>query len=254
MTQRLQKILAEAGYGSRRGCEEFIVQGRVCVNGKQVRDLGTRADELRDAITLDGERVKSEKKVYYVLNKPQGYLCTHSDERGRRTIYDLLRRVPQRLYTVGRLDVDAEGLLLLTNDGDFSHRVAHPRAHVGKTYRVCVERALSPKTRTALDRGIFLDGRKTLPSRVLKQERWGRGEIVTIRIVEGRKHQIKKMFLAVGCPVKRLKRIAIGELRLGALPVGRYRRLGMEELDRIFEGGKAKRAVYRKSPHGRERR
>lgn len=236
MTQRLQKILAEAGFGSRRACEEFIVQGRVCVNGKQVRDLGARADALRDSIVLDGERVRSEKKVYYVLNKPRGYLCTHSDERGRRTIYDLLRRVPQRLYTVGRLDADAEGLLLLTNDGDFSHRIAHPRTHVGKTYRVCVERALSPKTRAVFERGIFLDGKKTLPSRILKQERWGRGEIVTIRITEGRKHQIKRMFLAVGCPVKQLMRIAIGELKLGDLPVGRYRCLGPEELNRIFEG------------------
>lgn len=236
MTQRLQKILAEAGHGSRRACEELIVQGRVFVNGKQVRDLGARADALRDTITLDGERVRSEKRVYYVLNKPRGYICTHSAGEGRRTIYDLLRRVPQRLYTVGRLDVDAEGLLLLTNDGDFSHRVAHPRAHVGKTYRVCVERALSPKARTILERGIILDGRKTLPSRVLKQERRGSGEIVTIWIMEGRKHQIKRMFLAVGCPVKWLTRIAIGELRLGTLPVGRYRCLGRAELEKIFEG------------------
>jgi 23S rRNA pseudouridine2605 synthase len=249
MTQRLQKILAEAGYGSRRACEEFIVQGRVCVNGKRVRDLGTCADALRDKITLDGERVRSEKKVYYVLNKPRGYLCTRSDERGRRTIYDLLRRVPQRLYTVGRLDADAEGLLLLTNDGDFSHRVAHPRAHVGKTYRVCVERALTPQARTVLERGMFLDGRKTLPARVLKRERRGRGEIVTIRIMEGRKHQIKRMLLAVGCPVKQLKRIAIGELKLGALPVGRYRRLGREEVERIFEVSSPQRRRVR-APKG----
>ncbi len=253
MTQRLQKILAEAGYGSRRACEELIVQGRVCVNGKQVRDLGTRADVLRDAITLDGERVRSEKKVYYILNKPRGYLCTHSDERGRRTIYDLLSRVPQRLYTVGRLDSDAEGLLLLTNDGDFSHRVAHPRAHVGKTYRVYVERALSPRARAVLERGIFLDGKKTLPSRVLRLERRGSGEIVTIRIAEGRKHQIKRMFLAVGSPVKRLSRIAIGELKLGVLPVGRYRCLGSEELNRIFEGGGVERATFRKGPRGGNR-
>jgi len=235
MMQRLQKILADAGIGSRRACEELIVQGRVCVNGMRVGDLGVRADALRDTITLDGERVRPEKKVYCVLNKPRGYLCTRSDERGRRTIYDLLRRVPQRLYTVGRLDADAEGLLLLTNDGDFAHRVAHPRGVIGKTYQVYIERTLSPRAREVFERGVFLDGRKTLPASVVKRERLGRGELVTIRITEGRKRQLKRMFLAVGCPVKRLRRISIGGLKLGALPVGRYRFLGTEELDKIFE-------------------
>ena len=235
MMQRLQKILAEAGYGSRRACEELIVQGRVCVNGMRVSDIGTRADASQDTITLDAERVRLEKKVYCALNKPRGYLCTNSDERGRRTIFDLLRRVPQRLYAVGRLDLDAEGLVVLTNDGDFTHRVAHPRGGVGKTYQVCIERPLSPKAREVLERGVFLDGRKTLPASVLKRERSGRGEMITIRIREGRKRQLKRMFLAVGCPVKRLRRIAIGELKLGALPVGGYRFLGEEELDKLFE-------------------
>jgi 23S rRNA pseudouridine2605 synthase len=239
MMQRLQKILAEAGYGSRRACEELIAQGRVSVNGIRVSGLGTRADASRDTITLDGERVRLEKKVYCVLNKPRGYLCTSSDERGRRTIFDLLRRVPQRLYAVGRLDLDAEGLLVLTNDGDFAHRVAHPRGGIGKTYQVCIERTLSPKARGILERGVFLDGRKTLPAGVLKRERSGRGEMITIRIWEGRKRQLKRMFLAVGCPVKRLRRIAIGELKLGALPVGRYRVLGREEVDKMFEHGRS---------------
>ncbi len=243
MMQRLQKILADAGIGSRRACEEFILQGRVCVNGMRAGDLGARADALRDKITLDGEPVRPEKKVYCVLNKPRGYLCTRSDERGRRTIYDLLRRVPQRLYTVGRLDADVEGLLLLTNDGDFAHRVAHPRGVVGKTYQVCIRQTLSPKAKGLLERGVFLDGRKTLPARVLNRERWGRGQMVTIRISEGRKHQVKRMFLSVGCPVKQLRRVSIGGLRIGALPVGRYRFLGADELEKVFE--------QRGSPGGR---
>ncbi|MCX6356542.1 MAG: pseudouridine synthase [Candidatus Aureabacteria bacterium] len=233
MNQRLQKILAEAGYGSRRACETFIREERVRVNGA-VAVLGSRADAHSDIITVDGEAVTVPDKIYLMLNKPCGYLCTSSDERGRRTVHDLLARIPLRLYTIGRLDRDAEGLLLLTNDGDFAQRIAHPRAKVGKTYELFIKGSLAEKSRKAIQRGIILDGRRTLPARITGVARHREGDQVTIEIREGRNRQLKRMFLAVGCPVKRLRRIAVGGLALGDLPVGRYRFLKSEELDTIF--------------------
>ncbi len=234
MRQRLQKILAQAGCGSRRSCEKLIVEGRVCVNGRPVTKLGSTADVEKDDITLDGERIKTERKVYIAINKPSGYLCTSSDPWGRKKVNDLLGRVSQRVYTIGRLDRDAEGLVILTNDGGFAHRVAHPRAKVDKTYEVQIKGRLSQKAIKRLESGLWLDGKKTLPSKIAKVSQKRNGDRVIIKISEGRKRQLKRMFLVVGCQVKSLKRIAIGGLRLGNLPVGGYKFLKKVELERIF--------------------
>jgi len=234
MRQRLQRILAASGVASRRASEELIRQGRVSVNGVPVTKLGAGADPDMDTITVDGEKIKSEKKIYLMLNKPPGYLCTSSDELGRSTVHDLIPLLSQRLFTVGRLDRDAEGLLILTNDGDFALRAAHPRAKVGKRYRVYFEGRLTAKGKKGLEHGIVLDGKRTLPARVISARRLRGGGEAIVEIREGRKRQIKRMFLAIGCPVKRLKRISIGRLALGALPAGRYRFLTPRELDMIF--------------------
>lgn len=236
MEQRLQKILADAGIGSRRACEKLVVEGRVSVNRVAVTQLGARADAERDIIAVDGERVHPARKIYLMLNKPPGFLCTSRDERGRRTVHDLLKGVRARLYTVGRLDADAEGLLLLTNDGEFAQRVAHPGGTVGKTYQVDIRGALNPKGRKGLERGIVLDGRRTLPSAILREDTLKDGQRVVLRIREGRNRQIKRMFLAVGCPVKRLRRIAIGGLVLGGLPVGACRPLERSDMEKLFAG------------------
>lgn len=236
MQQRLQKILADAGYGSRRSCERLIADGRVSVNGIPVTRQGSRADPLRDAVSVDGERIRIREKVYVLLNKPRGYICTSRDERGRKTVHELLGGAAGRLFTVGRLDRDAEGLLLLTNDGDFAQRVAHPRAKVGKTYVLEVRGKLSPAARARIQRGVWIDGRMTLPCEILNVRPIGAGERITIRIREGRKRQLKRMFSTVGCPVKRLQRVAIGGLKLGGLAEGKWRKISRTEADKAFSG------------------
>ncbi len=236
MKQRLQKVLADAGLGSRRGCETLIVEGRVSVNRRVVAELGAKADPDRDVVAVDGERIRPARRVYLMLNKPPGFLCTSRDEKGRRTVHRLLKGLHERVYTVGRLDADAEGLLLLTNDGDFAQRVAHPGGTVGKTYQAEIRGALNPKSRTGIERGIVLDGRRTLPAEILREDPVDGGTRVLLRIREGRNRQVKRMFLAVGCPVRRLRRIAIGGLVLGDLPRGAYRRLERRDIEKLFAG------------------
>ncbi|MCX6355379.1 MAG: pseudouridine synthase [Candidatus Aureabacteria bacterium] len=234
MKQRLQKILAGAGVGSRRACEQLIREGRVRVNGITVTKLGSGADPAADTIIVDGERITTEKKIYLMLHKPPGYVCSRSDESDRPTVYDLLMPVSQRLFTIGRLDRDAEGLILLTNDGDFALRAAHPRGKVGKIYQVYFKGQLSSQGRKGLERGIVLDGKRTLPAKILSAKRFRDGGVMAIEIREGKKRQVKRMFLAVGCPVQRLRRVAIGNLTLGDLRPGKYRFLAQWELDKIF--------------------
>ena len=213
----------------------MIREGRVCVNGVPITKLGSGADPAVDTLTVDGERVTTEKKIYLMLYKPPGCLCTRSDQSDRPTVYDLLMPVSQRLFTIGRLDRDAEGLILLTNDGEFALRAAHPRGKVGKIYQVCFKGQLSSKGRKGLERGIVLDGRRTLPAKIRSEKRFRDGGVATIEIREGRKRQVKRMFFAVGCPVTRLRRVAIGNLTLGDLRPGKYRFLTRWELDKIFE-------------------
>ena len=228
---RLQKILSQSGICSRRKAEEMISQGRVKVNGR-VAGLGDGAT-AKDVITVDGERVNySEKreKYYIMINKPRGYVTTMSDELDRKCVTDLLSDVPVRVYPVGRLDRNSEGLLLFTNDGKFANDIMHPSRHISKTYRVTVHSSVNEEQLAQLAEGVVIDGKKTLPAtvNVLTQET----ERVVLQIVirEGRNRQIRKMCEAVGLDVARLKRTAIGPVKLGMLKPGTYRELTSEEL------------------------
>lgn len=237
-SERLQKILARAGIESRRGAEELIRRGEVVVNGR-VAGLGDRADQERDSIKVRGKRLPAilEKK-YFLLNKPRGYITSRSDPEGRPTVFNLIAAGHRKgLFSVGRLDYHTEGLLLLTNDGDFAERVAHPRFRCSKTYEVKVKGIPDESALNRLRKGINLQGRITLPAKVHQKGR--SSETVqgnswwTVEISQGRTRQVREMFLRVRHPVQRLKRVAIGRLRDPDIPVGSYRRLSQREI-RIF--------------------
>jgi 23S rRNA pseudouridine2605 synthase len=234
--QRLQKILAAAGYGSRRACEEIIRQGRVQVNGRVVTEMGTKVDPHRDEIRVDGAPLsRPEEKVYLILHKPPGYISTVHDPWGRPTILDL---VPHRgrLYPVGRLDAESEGLLLLTNDGQLTHRLTHPRYEHEKEYLVLVDGHPSETVLSQLRRGVNLEEGRTAPAKVSRASRKEGLETppgaTWLRMVihEGRKRQIRRMCAAVGHPVQRLIRVRMGPLRLGTLKPGQWRRVTQREL------------------------
>lgn len=232
---RLHKFLAHAGIASRREAERLIQGGRVEVNGRTVSELGTSVDPARDTVRVDGRKVSdSGRRVVVLLFKPRGYISTASDPEGRPTVLDLVRAVPGRLYPVGRLDYNSEGLLILTNDGDLAHRLMHPRHHVPKTYRVKVKGNMPHTALSALRRGIVLDGRRTLPSRVApisaQNNSW-----LEIVLYEGRKNQVRRMFEAIGHPVLKLRRIAIGALRDRNLKPGEWRPLRPEEIRLLTE-------------------
>ena len=227
---RLQKILAASGVASRRKAEEMIAAGRVTVNGR-VAHVGDSALPGKDKVLLDGQPLgQSEKKLYLALHKPRGFVTTLHDERGRKCVAQLVEDVGERVYPVGRLDKDSEGLLLLTNDGDFANQVAHPKRHVAKTYRVTVRPSVTEDQLNQMSTGIVIEGRRTAPAkvRVLEQE-LGR-VVLEIVLYEGRNREIRKMCEALGLEVARLKRIAVGPVRLGMLPQGKYRELTKEEL------------------------
>jgi len=237
--QRLQKILAAAGYGSRRACEELIRQGRVQVNGQVVTELGTRVDPNLDEISVDGAPISGPvKKVYLILNKPPGYISTVHDPWGRPTILDLIPH-QGRLYPVGRLDAESEGLLLLTNDGRLTHRLTHPRYEREKEYLALLKGRPKDAVLSQLRRGVDLEEGRTAPamvSRVSRREGLETPPGTTwLRIVlhEGRKRQIRRMCAAVGHPVQRLIRVRMGPIELGDLPVGGYRPLSAKEVRRL---------------------
>ncbi len=252
MEKRLQKILAEMGIASRRRAEELIEEGRVTVNGKVAR-LGQKAAPLRDHIKLDGKLLTrpSERKVYYMLNKPVNVLTSLSDKEERPVVKDYLKGVRERVYPVGRLDFDSEGLLLITNDGELAHAVTHPSKKIPKTYRVKVKGVLADKELSRLRKGIRLDDGLTAPAevkpvKILKQNSW-----VDITIHEGRKRQIRRMLQAVGHPAARLIRTRIDGVRLGTLKAGGLRQLSNEEVKRLkYSAGFLKGEVLIKSVQG----
>jgi 23S rRNA pseudouridine2605 synthase len=231
---RLQKVLARAGLGSRRVCEELIADGRVTVNG-EVAALGRRVDPARDAVALDGVPVVvRDDLVYYVLNKPTGYVSTASDPEGRATVVELVPATP-RVFPVGRLDYETEGLLLLTNDGDLTHLLTHPSFGVVKTYLAEVEGDVAPATVRALREGVELDDGRTAPARVKVVQRRGATTAIELGIHEGRNRQVRRMCDAVGHPVVRLVRTRIGPLRDGSLKPGTWRALTPAEVRRLYE-------------------
>ncbi|MBR1529046.1 MAG: rRNA pseudouridine synthase [Oscillospiraceae bacterium] len=231
---RIQKYLAEAGYCSRRRAEMLIESGHVRKNGRPVR-LGDKAS-YKDIITVDGEKVVMPRKKnfrYIMLNKPRGYVTTVSDELDRRCVMDLLEDVEERVYPVGRLDRNSEGLLLLTNDGKFANDIMHPSRHISKTYRVTVRPSVTEEQLAQIAAGIVLDGKKTLPANVVVLHNEPNRVVLQITIKEGRNRQIRRMCEAVGLEVARLRRTSVGPVRLGMLKPGAWRDLTPDELRAI---------------------
>ncbi|MEK6197684.1 MAG: rRNA pseudouridine synthase [Desulfobacterales bacterium] len=236
MLERLQKVLAKAGVASRRRAEELIRQGKVRVDGKVVTEMGTKVDPETQNIECDGVAlVSQEEKVYILLNKPTGYLSTVDDPQGRPIVTDLLKNIAERVYPVGRLDLNTEGALLLTNDGELSQKILHPSHEVNKTYVAKVKGVPGKKKLDALSKGIELEGRKTWPARIKVLKTEAQSTVIQIIIHEGRKRQVRKMFEAIGHPVLALKRTAYGQLQLGGLGPGKYRFLTPWDIKFIFD-------------------
>ncbi len=232
MRQRLQKILSQAGIASRRASEKLIVEGRVWVNGKTVRQLGATADLDSDRITVDGKLLKKQELIYLVLNKPKGCISSLKDPHGRKTVRELIKDVKARIYPVGRLDYNSEGLLLFTNDGEIANKLMHPAGKVKKQYLVKIQGALGEKEIAKIRSGIQLSDGKTQPADI-KQLKKNGNSWVQITLSEGRKNQIRRMFDHLKHPVLKLKRTAYGFLTLERLRTGDYRLLNQREIKRL---------------------
>lgn len=233
MEQRLQKIIAEMGIASRRKAEELIIEGRVTVNGK-VAVIGMKADPSRDHVKVDGKLLTMpEKKVYYVFNKPRGVVTSLGDPEGRPSVQDFLRGIRERVYPVGRLDYDSEGLLILTNDGDLAHGVLHPSKKIPKTYLVKIKGTLEAEDLDRLRKGIRLDRAVTAPAKVKLLRKTDQNSWIEMVIYEGKKRQIRRMLEKVGHPVIRLMRIRINGIEMGDVKPGMIRRMLPEEVDML---------------------
>ncbi len=232
---RLQKVLAHAGLGSRRGCEQLILQGRVSINGEVIRQLGTRVDPARARITVDGEPIKLESMVYYAVNKPKGYVSTNSDPSGRPRVVDLLPEIPERVYTVGRLDEASTGLLILTNDGDLANQLAHPRYGVEKLYRALVAGLPTPEMMAKLTEGVWLSDGKVRAKRARIVSRQGQATTLELVLAEGKKREIRRMLSKLGHKVMSLHRIAVGPISLKGLSVGECRSLSRHEVELLHK-------------------
>jgi 23S rRNA pseudouridine2605 synthase len=241
--ERLQKIMAQAGVASRRKCEEFILAGRVKVNGIVVRELGFKADPLNDEIEVNGKIIARERPVYFLLNKPIGYITSVTDPQGRKTVLDLMNRVQERIYPVGRLDYDTSGLLLLTNDGEFANHIMHPRHELDKVYEAVVKGRMEERALARLRQGVMLEDGMTAPAEAVRlryQEKEGTS-VIQLTIHEGRNRQVRRMCEAVGHPVVKLKRIRLAFLTLDGVPEGKYRPLTGEEVARLTLAVRRKR-------------
>lgn len=236
MKERLQKILAQAGVASRRGSEQLIKSGRIRVNGAIVNEMGIKVDPSVDIVTFDDHRIDIEEKRTVLVNKPAGYVTTLADPQGRPVVADLVADIPLRLFPVGRLDFDTEGALLMTNDGELAERILHPRYEVKKTYQAEVRGVPSWPRLKRLEHGITIDGVQTRPASIRVLQQWQDRTLLEIIIHEGKKRQVRKMFLAIGHRVLRLKRTAYGDLGLGALASGKYRVLSRADIKKIFSG------------------
>jgi 23S rRNA pseudouridine2605 synthase len=235
MQERLQKILSHAGIASRREAETIIASGRVTVNGKVVTELGSKADPSLDRIMLDGRQVRIEaERVYILLNKPSGYVTTMKDPQGRPVVNDLLKGVRERVYPVGRLDYNTEGLLLMTNDGELANRLAHPRHEVEKEYMVRVRGGVLPDQIRRLSEGVELDDGMTAPAVVRLVRESENNTWLSIAIHEGRYRQVRRMCEAVGLTVVRLKRTRYAFLETGDLKVAEFRNLSAAEVKRLY--------------------
>ena len=236
---RLQKYMADAGIMSRRAAEEEIKNGNVSING-HVAELGAKIDPRNDVIAYRGKRIRYEKKeyTYIMMNKPRGYLCSTTDDRGRKCVTDLLEGVDARVYPVGRLDLVSEGILLLTDDGELKNRLTHPKHTIGKVYRVKVAGKVSDEQMEVLSSPLVIDGYKIQPVTVTISGEDEGGTVLKMTLFEGRNRQIRKMCEAAGLTVKRLSRISIGNLKLDGLPVGKWRYLEQHEIDYLYKATK----------------
>lgn len=232
--ERLQKIIALSGYASRRKAEELIKAGKVMVNGKVVRELGTKAN-FSDDILVDGKKIEKEEKEYYIFNKPRGVITSTSDDKGRKVVTDYFE-TNKRLYPVGRLDYDTTGLLILTNDGELANLIMHPRNEIEKQYIAKLEGIIKGEEINKLKNGIVLDGTKCIPKRVKLREfdKKTNTSIVEIVICEGKNHEVKRLFESVSFNVLKLKRERIGFLTLGKLKSGEYRKLNPKEVKQLY--------------------
>jgi len=236
---RLQKVMAHAGIASRRKCEEIIAEGRVSVNGEIVTEMGVKVDPEVDEIIVDGNTISKEKKVYILLNKPKGFITTVSDPEERDTVMDIIPDIKQRLYPVGRLDFNTSGLLILTNDGDLTYKLTHPKKEVDKTYEVEVNGQIKESEFEKFHQGIVIDGRRTTPAKVdnirfYKDDNKTKFEIT---IHEGRNRQVRRMCEIIGYPVRKLKRTAFAFLKIDNLNKGEYRYLTEKEVKKLKKLG-----------------
>ena len=231
---RLQKYLAECGVASRRACEKLITDGLVAIDGVIVTELGTKVDPAVQKVTCDGKAVQLDQKVWIMLNKPVGVICTSEDPEGRERVIDMFSDLPGRVYTVGRLDVMSEGLLLVTNDGDLAHRLMHPRHHIEKKYQVWIDRELTPDEISRMLEGLNCRGEKLKALRVepLRRELAGQPGY-TLTLGEGRNRHIRRMMEVLDCKVVRLVRVSVGPLRLEKLRTGEHRNLESWEVEKL---------------------
>lgn len=231
---RLQKYLADAGVASRRASEQIITEGRVTVNGQVVRELGSRVDPAHDQVVVDGRPVRERRKIYAALHKPGGLVCSRSDERGRPTIYQILPKEWSHLHSVGRLDYGTEGLLFLTNDGDFSLRLTHPRYGVIKKYRVNVEGRVEPEVLQRFVKGVFHRGERLKAHRAVLVAASNTQSVVELELTEGKNREVRRLFESQGITVRRLLRFQVGKIKLGELPVGKWRTLTEAEIKSLL--------------------
>jgi 23S rRNA pseudouridine2605 synthase len=231
---RLQKFLAEAGVASRRAGEQMILEGRVAVNGDTVRQLGNKVDPAHDRVTVDGKPVKAKRKLYVALNKPRGLVCSRNDELQRPTIYELLPKEWSHLHTVGRLDYNTEGLIFLTNDGEFSLRLTHPRYGVHKKYVATVEGRVENDTLQKFMQGAFHLGEKLKAEKARLISGGQKTSVVELELAEGKNREVRRLFESQGISVKKLERISIGKIKLGELPPGKWRALTEPEIKSLL--------------------
>ena len=238
---RINKFLAHAGVASRRKAEELILAGKVTINGQVQKELAYQV-QTGDDVMVNGVSVYNEEPVYYLLNKPRGYISSVSDDKGRQTVMDLLPTIKERIYPVGRLDWDTSGLLILTNDGDFTNLMTHPRHGIEKVYVAKVEGFANKETLRPLTLGMTIEGKKISPAHyeIIRQDREKNHSIVSLTIHEGQNHQVKKMFASVGLPVQKLNRIQYGTITLEGVPVGQYRKLSKKEISQLVNQAQQK--------------
>lgn len=231
---RLQKFMADNGIASRRKCEEMIEQGLVKVNGITAH-IGDKVNPKKDKVSVKGRKLAVQDNMkYIVLHKPRGYITTMQDEQGRKCVAELVQDVGVRIYPVGRLDRESEGMLLMTNDGAFSNAMTHPTRHVPKTYRVTIRPTISDEQIAAFQDGIEIDGRMTAPANIRVIDKSEGRVVVEVILYEGRNRQIRRMFEELGIEVARLKRTAVGSIKLGMLPQGKWRELDEEEVRKLI--------------------